>query len=150
MDDLERIPVWVEYISGIVSRIVFQSCAGRNVVSGASGDCSLVEFIDLILIFGHKAPVNVRWIRFPLLYPEECPFAITKSPQIGMTVFALVRHEEFDVQWLQRHLIEGDRTFHIADSQNNGVEHRAPSHITSAATVFLLLRRAWPAAGRMF
>lgn len=28
MDDLERIPVRVEYISGIVSRIVFQSCAG--------------------------------------------------------------------------------------------------------------------------
>jgi hypothetical protein len=27
MDDLERIPVGVEYISGIVARIVFQSCA---------------------------------------------------------------------------------------------------------------------------
>src|SRR6202022_3679516 len=66
----------------------------RNVVPGTSGHCGLVEFIDLILIFGHKAPVNGRWIRFPLLYPEECPFAITKSPQIRMTVFALVRHEE--------------------------------------------------------
>src|SRR5258708_19158321 len=79
----------------------------RNVVPGTSGHCGLVEFIDLILIFGHKAPVNGRWIRFPLLYPEERPFSITKSPQIGMTVFALVRHEEFDVKWLQRCLIEG-------------------------------------------
>ena len=29
MDDLERISVRVEYISGIVSRTVFQSCAAR-------------------------------------------------------------------------------------------------------------------------
>src|ERR1700687_1951958 len=102
MDDLERISVGVEYISGVVSRIVFQSCTWRNVVSGASGDCSLVEFIDLVIIFGHKSLVNGRWIRLPLLYPEDRPFAITKSPQIGMTVFALERHEEFDVKWLQR------------------------------------------------
>src|SRR5258708_20303531 len=131
MDDLERIPVRIEYISGIVSRIVFQSCAGRNIDSGASGDCGLVEFIDLVLRFGHKAPVNGRWIRVPLLYPEERPFAITKSPQIGMTVFALVRHEEFDVKWLQRCFIEGERTFDVADSQNNLFEHSSPSQITS-------------------
>jgi hypothetical protein len=55
MDDLERIPVRVEYITGIVSRIVFQSCAGRNIVSGASGDCGLVEFINLILISAIKS-----------------------------------------------------------------------------------------------
>src|ERR1700729_2054025 len=87
MDDLERIPVRVEYISGIVSRVVFQSCAGCNVVSGASGDCGLVKLIDLRRIFGHKAPVDGPWIRCPLLYPEERPFAIAKSPQIGMAVF---------------------------------------------------------------
>src|ERR1700733_5088743 len=107
MDDLERIAVGVEYISGIVSRIVFQSCAGRNIISGAGRDRGLVEFIDFTLIIGHKAPVNGGWIRFPLLNPKERPFAITKSPQIGMTVLALVRHEEFDVKWLQRRLIEG-------------------------------------------
>src|SRR5258705_13954827 len=136
MDDLERIAVRVEYIGGIVSRIVFQSCAGRNIVSGASGDCGLVEFIDLILIFGHKAPVNGRWIRFPLLYPEERPFAITKSPQIRMTVFALIRHEEFDIERLQGRLIKGQRTFDIADSQNDVVEHRSPLQITSASMAF--------------
>jgi hypothetical protein len=51
--------------------------------------------------------VNGRWIRFALLYPEEGPFAVTKSPKIGMAVFALVRHKEFDVKWLQRRRIEG-------------------------------------------
>src|SRR6266851_4691751 len=110
MDDLERIPVGVEYIGGIVSRIVSQSCAGRNVIPGTSGHCGLVEFIDLIFIFGRETPVNGCWIRRPLLYPEERLLAVTKSPQIGMTVFALVRHEEFDLKRLQGRLIEGQRT----------------------------------------
>jgi hypothetical protein len=55
MDDLERISVGVAHIGGIVSRIVFQSCAGRNVVPGTSGHCDLVEFIDLTLVFGREA-----------------------------------------------------------------------------------------------
>src|SRR5690349_11702936 len=124
MYDLERISVGVEYIGGIVSRIVFQSCTGRNVVPGTSGHCGLVEFIDLIFTFGHETPVNDCWIRLPLLYPEECLLAVTKSPQIGMTVFALVRHEEFDMKRLQGRLVEGQRTFDVADGQNDVVEHR--------------------------
>src|SRR3989442_12616548 len=127
MDDLERIPVGVEYIGGIVSRIVFQSCAGRNVVPGTSGHCGLVEFIDLVFIFGHETPVNGCWIRLPLLYPEERLLAVAKSPQIGMTVFALVRHEEFDIKRLQGGLIKRQRPLDIADSENNVVEHRLPS-----------------------
>jgi hypothetical protein len=67
--------------------------------------------------------MNRRWIWLPLLDPEERPFPITKSPQIRVTVFALIRHDEFDIERLQGHLIEGQRTFHIADSQNNVVEH---------------------------
>ena len=54
MDDLERISVGIANIGGIVSRIVFQPCAGRNVVLGTSGHCSLVEFIDLIVILATK------------------------------------------------------------------------------------------------
>src|SRR5256885_8626318 len=150
MDDLERIPVGVEYIGGIVSRIVFQSCAGRNVVPGTTRHCGLVEFIDLVFIFGHETPVNGCWIRLPLLYPEERLLAVTKSPQIGMTVFALVRHEEFDMKRLQGCLIEGQRTFDIADSQNNVVEHRSPPQITSASTAFSPMATAWIASGGMF
>src|SRR5260370_29809957 len=100
MDDLERIPVGVAYIGGVVSRIVFQSCAGRNVVPGTRGHCSLVEFIDLIFVFGDEAPVNRCWIRRPLLDPKERLLAVTKSPQIGMTVLSFVRHEEFDIYLL--------------------------------------------------
>src|ERR1700676_2285797 len=126
MYDLERIPVGVEYIGGIVARIVFQSCAGRNVVPATRGHSGLVEFIDLLLILGDEPPMNSRWIGRPLLDPEERLFAVTKSPQIRMTVFALVRHEEFDMKRLQDRIIEGQRTFDIADSQNDVVEHRPP------------------------
>src|SRR5258708_35232413 len=122
MDDLERIPVGVEYIGAIVSRIVFQSCAVRNVVPGTSGHYGLVEFIDLVFIFGHETPVNGCWIRLPLLYPEERLLAVTKSPHIGMTVFALVRHEELDSKRLQGCLIEGQRTVDNADSKNHEVQ----------------------------
>src|SRR5258708_30584366 len=118
--------VRVEYISGVVSRVVFQSCAGRNVVLGGSGHCGFVEFIDALLTFCDEPPMNRRWIGLPLLDPEERPFAITKSPQIRMTVFALVRHEELDMKRLQGRIIEGQRTFDIADSQNDVVEHRPP------------------------
>src|SRR5579864_9646588 len=104
MYDLERIPVGVEYIGGIVSRIVFQACAGRNVVPGSRGHGGLVEFVDPLFIFGHETPVNGRRIRLPLLYPEERLLAVTKSPQVGMTVFALVGHEEFDMKRLQGRL----------------------------------------------
>src|SRR4029077_18325249 len=126
MYDLERIPVGVEYIGGVVSRIVLQSCAGRNVVSGNSGHGGLVEFIDLPVVFGHKTPVNGCWIRLPLFEPEECLLAVTESPQIGMTVFSLVRHEESDQKRLQGGLIESQRTFDVADCQNHVVEHRSP------------------------
>src|SRR6185436_9091602 len=64
-----------------------------------------------------------RWIGLPLLYPEERPFAITKSPQIRMTVFALIRQEELDMKRLQSRLIEGQRTLDIADGQNHVVKH---------------------------
>jgi hypothetical protein len=80
-----------------------------------SGHCGFVEFIDLILIFCHEPPMNSRWIGLPLLYPEERPFAITNSPQIRMTAFALIRHEEFDIKRLQGCLVEGQRTFDIAE-----------------------------------
>ena len=54
MDDLERIPVGVEYIGGVVSLIVFQSYAGRNVIPDTSGHCGLVEFIDLVFVSATK------------------------------------------------------------------------------------------------
>ena len=89
MDDLERIPVRVKYIGGVVSGIVFHSRPRWNIVPGTSGYCRPVEFIDLTSIFGHESPVNGRWIGPPLLDPEERPLAIAKSPEIRMITFAL-------------------------------------------------------------
>src|SRR5258705_1927122 len=135
MYDLERIPVGIEYVGSVVSRIVFQSYAGRNVVSGTSGHGGLVEFIDLLVVFGHKTPVNGCWIRLPLFEPEECLLAVTQSPQIRMTVFSLVRHEESDLKRLQGRLIESQRTCDVADCQNHVVEHRSPLQITRTSRI---------------
>src|ERR1700683_513872 len=90
MDDLERIPVRVKHIGGVVSRIVFHSCPRRDVVPRASRHCRPVEFIDLTIAFGHEPPMNGRWIRLALLDPEERPFAIAEPPQIRMIAFTLV------------------------------------------------------------
>src|SRR5713226_4975979 len=98
------------------------------IVPGTSGYCRPVEFIDLTIVFGHEPPVNGRWIRLPLLDPEERPLAIAKSPQIRMITFALVGQEELDIKRLQGRLIERQRTFDIADSQNHVVEHCSPSN----------------------
>ena len=87
--DLKRIPVRIKYIGRVVSRIVFRSCPRRNIVSGASGYCRPVEFIDHSIAFGHEPPMNRLWIRLPLLDPEERSLAIAKSPKIRMITFAL-------------------------------------------------------------
>src|ERR1017187_7551704 len=142
MDDLEGIPVRVKYIGGVLSQIVFHSCPRRNIVPGTSGYCSLVEFIDLTIVFGHETPVNGRWIRLPLLDPETRPLAITKYPQIRMIAFALVGQEELDIKRLQGRLIERQRTFDIADSQNHVVEHRSLLQITRASKAFSRLETA--------
>jgi hypothetical protein len=106
MDDLERIAVRVEYICGIVPGIVFKPCSRRNIVPGASGDCRLIEFIDLIIAFGHESPVNGRWIGLALLKPKERLLSITKPPQIGMAALALIGSEVLDIERLQCRLIE--------------------------------------------
>src|ERR1700682_3731049 len=73
-------------------------------------------------------PVNGRWIRLPLLDPEERPLALAKSPEIRMITFALVGQEELDIKRLQGRLIERQRAFDITDSQNHVVEHCSPSN----------------------
>jgi len=100
MNDLEGIAVWVEDIGSVITRIIFQSSTGRNIVSGASGHCGFVEGIDLILAIRHESPMNRRWIGRPLLDPEERPLAIAKSPLIRVTVFALVGQEQSNIKRL--------------------------------------------------
>src|ERR1700737_5220671 len=45
MDDLERIPVRVKYIGGIVSPIVFQACPRGNISLGPADFCPLEELL---------------------------------------------------------------------------------------------------------
>src|SRR5713226_5120881 len=113
------------------------------IVPGTSGYCRPVEFIDLTIVFGHEPPVNGRWIRLPLLDPEERPLAIAKSPQIRMITFARVGQKELDNKRLQGRLIERQRTFDIADSQNHVVEHCSPSNHKCFDGLFTIRGRQW-------
>src|ERR1035438_1427181 len=62
-------------------------------------------------------------IRLPLLEPEACPLSISQSPQVGMTTFALVGKEEPDIQGFQCRIVERQRAFDIAYSQDDVVDH---------------------------
>jgi hypothetical protein len=66
-----------------------------------------------------------------------------------MIAFAFVRQEEPDIQRLQGSLIESQRTFDVADSQNHVIEHYSLLQITSALTAFSPLETAWIASGGM-
>jgi hypothetical protein len=61
-----------------------------------------------------------------------------------MIAFAFVGQEELDIKRLQGRLIERQRTFDIADSQNHVVDHCSLLQITSASTAFSPLDFASP------
>jgi hypothetical protein len=50
---------------------------------------------------------------FPRFIQKNAFLPSPNPQQVGMTVFALVRHEEFDIQRLQGRLIERQRTLNI-------------------------------------
>src|SRR5260370_29735169 len=60
-----------------------------------------------------------------------------------MITFALVGQEELDIKRLQGRLIERQRTFDIADSQNHVVEHCSPSNHKGFDGLFSIGGRLW-------
>ena len=68
-----------------------------------------------------------------------------RDDRLGPGTAGRIGYEE-----LQGCLIEGQRTFDIADRQNIVVEHSSPSPITSASTAFSPLGTAWRASGGLF
>ena len=126
MNNLERIPVRIEDICGVVAGVVLHPRARRNVNLRASGNCRLVELIDLGMVLSHESPMNRPRIRLTLFEPEECSLSISKSPQIGMAVLPFLGHEEFDVEGRQRQFVERQRVLNIAHGQDNVVDHIVP------------------------
>ena len=112
MNNLERIPVRIEDICGVVAGVVFHPRAGRNVILRARGDGRLVELIDFGIVLSHESPMNRPRIRLTLFEPEECSLSIAKSPQIGMAVLPFVGHEELDVERRQRRFVYRGDTRH--------------------------------------
>src|SRR5712692_1891419 len=63
MNNLERIPVRIEDICGVVAGVVLHPRARRNVNLRASGNCRLVELIDFGIVLSHESPMNRPRIR---------------------------------------------------------------------------------------
>src|SRR5260370_17919480 len=94
MNNLERIPVRIEDICGVVAGVVFHPRAGRNVILRARGDGRLVELIDFGIVLSHESPMKHPRITLALFEPEKCSLSIAKSPQSGMAVRPFVGRAE--------------------------------------------------------
>jgi len=73
------------------------------------------------MVFRHKSDVNSLGIGFSFFEPEKGSFAITKTFQVRVSVFAFVIYKVCDPKWLQRLGIESDGTLEVTDCENNVV-----------------------------
>ena len=75
------------------------------------------------MVFRYKSDVNGLRIGLPFFEPEKISFAITKTFQVWVSVFAFVVYKGCDAKWLQSLGIESDRTLKVTDCENNVVYH---------------------------
>src|SRR5258708_27354597 len=88
------------------------------------------------MVFCYKSNVNGLRIRLPFFEPEKISFAIAKTFQVWVSVFAFVVYKGCDPKWLQSLGIESNRTLEVTDCENNVVrseEHtselQSPDHL---------------------
>jgi hypothetical protein len=58
MNNLERIPVRVKDICGVVAGVVFYPRARRNIILRTGSHGRLAELIDFAIVLSHKSPMN--------------------------------------------------------------------------------------------
>jgi hypothetical protein len=108
MNDLDIVAVWIEHPCRIIAGIVFGPSL-RCFLALASGVHSrFVECIYLSMIFRFKSNMHLSGIGRSLFEPEKGSFAVTKTPQIGVSVLAFVICKVCDPKWLQGLGVKGD------------------------------------------
>src|ERR1700722_4978207 len=75
------------------------------------------------MVFRYKSDMNGLRIGLPFFEPEKISFAITKTFQVWVSVFAFVVYKGCDAKWLQSLGIESDRTLKVTDCENNVIYH---------------------------
>ena len=75
------------------------------------------------MVFRYESDVNGLRIGLTLFEPEKMSFAITKTFQVWVPVFAFVVYKVCDPEWLQSLGIESDGTLEVTDCENNVVYH---------------------------
>src|SRR5580658_1749113 len=101
MNDLDVVAVRIEHPCRIIARIVFGPSL-RCFLALASGvDSRFVEFIYLSMVFRYKSNMHRLGFGLSFFEPEKGSFAVTKTLQVGVSVFALVIYKVCDPKWLQ-------------------------------------------------
>src|SRR5258706_14229162 len=81
---LEAIPVGIQDIGRIVTRVVVKPCSRLSVVAGARRHGCLVERLDLRLTAGHESNMNCSRFRFPLAQPERHTVVASETFKVRM------------------------------------------------------------------
>src|ERR1700675_4247494 len=75
------------------------------------------------MVFRYKSDMNGLRIGLPFFEPEKISFAITKTFQVWVSVFAFVVYKGCDPKWLQSLGIESELTPEVTGCENKVVDH---------------------------
>ena len=101
MDDLDIVAVRIEHPCRIIAGIVFEPSLRCCLAIASGGHSGFVECIYLIMVFRYKYNMHRLGIEPSFFEPEKSSFAVTKTPQIGVSVMAFVICKVCDSKWLQ-------------------------------------------------
>src|ERR1700688_986305 len=100
--------VRIEHPCRIIAGIVFEPSLRCCLAIASGGHSGFVECIYLIMVFRYKSNMHRLGIGPSFFEPEKSSFAVTKTPQIGVSVMAFVICKVCDSKWLQGLGVKGD------------------------------------------
>src|SRR5580658_3491523 len=90
MDDLDIVAVRIEHPCRVIARIVFVPRLRRFLALASGVHRRLVECIYLSMVLRYKSNMDRLGIGLSFFEPEKGSFAVTKTPQIGVSGMAFV------------------------------------------------------------
>jgi hypothetical protein len=108
MNDLDIVAVRIEHPCRIIARIVFGPSLRCFLALRSGAYSRFVECIYLSMVFRDKSNMHRLGIGLSFFEPEESSLAVTKTLQIGVSVFAFVICKVYDPKWLQGFGVKSD------------------------------------------
>src|ERR1700677_1373879 len=101
MNDFDIVSRLIDHPCRIIARIIFGPSLRRFLALASGVHSRFVECVYLSMVFRFKSNMHRLGIGLSLFEPEKSFFAVTKTPQIGVSVPALVIYKVCDPKWLQ-------------------------------------------------